>query len=435
MKHYVIATFLLLLFSCKQQEKVNIITTDIDNYWKAYDKIKTTNDTVLQKKYLEEFFINKASDGQKALFAVRRYTPKEYVENIKKYPKFWNSIRKNMMEIPNFSDRINQGVKGLKKIYPTLKPAKVYFGIGAFRTPGTTLDSLVLIGAELALANKNIDVSEFPENHVMKRYPKLNKLEDIDFLNVHEFVHTQQYKNHNFELLKLCVFEGVPEFIAEKVMHKKSVQPAIKYGQNNADFVKKEVQKHLLCKTAYNDWVWNNDQNIFNTRDVGYSVGYEIAKSYYEKASDKKKAIQELIDVDFSDDKAFDNIVDTSKYFDKSMEELRKNFKASTPKIIGIKTFENGSRNVSSNTKIITVEFAQPMQQRTSFDLGPLGMEALMRVQRATELFTDKEKRFLSFEVSLQPNKHYQLVLETNFRNLEGIRIQEPYLIDFKTGK
>lgn len=434
MKNSLLIATLVLLFSC-QKENTNIISSDVDNYWKAYDKITTTNDTILQQKYLQELFIDKASEGQKALFAVRRYTPKEYLQNIKKYPKFWNSIRENMMQIPNFSDKINSGVDGLQKIYPKLKPGKVYFGVGAFRTPGTTLDSLVLIGAELAMATKDIDVSEFPENHVMKRYPKTNKLEDLDFLNVHEFVHTQQHKTHNFELIKLCVFEGVPEFIAEKVMNKKSVQPAINYGQENAELVKKEVQKHLLCKTAYNDWVWNNDRNIFNTRDVGYSVGYEVAKSYYEKASDKKKAIQELIDVDFSDDKTFDNIVDTSKYFDKPMEELRKNFKASTPKIIGIKTFENGSQNVNPNTKIITVEFAQPMQKRTGFDLGPLGMGALMRVQRATELFTDKEKRFLSFEVNLKPNKRYQLVLGTNFRNLDGVRIQEPYLIDFKTGK
>lgn len=427
---------IILFNNCnKPQKEAEIITTDIDNYWIAYDTIRTTKDTTLQNKLLKEFFIDKASEGQKALFAARNYQPNEFVENINKYPKYWNSIRSNMSRIPEFSDEINKGINQLRNVYPKLKPAKIYFGVGAFRTPGTIVDSLVLIGSEYALSNKNINVSEFPENHAIRSYSKNNKLSDLDFLTVHEFVHTQQRNNHNYVLIKTCLYEGIPEFISEIVMQKKSVQPSMNYGAENPDFIKTELKHQLFSTQAIYDWLWNDTRNRFTMRDVGYYVGLTIAKGYYEQASDKKKAIQELVDLDFSNDEEFYRIIDKSGYFEKPIAELKTEFQTKIPKVVGIKTFKNGSKNVNSKTKIITVEFSKPMQPRTGYDLGPLGMDALMRVKKSVDLFTDKEKRFLSFEVDLQPNKHYQLVLGTNFRTINGLRLQEPYLIDFKTAE
>lgn len=426
----------IFLLNCKNSDQsVEIVTTDIDNYWNAYDKIVTTKDTVLQQQFLKELFIDKATEGQKALFLVRNYQPREFIENINKYPKYWNSIRNNMSRVNEFSEDINNGISELREVYPKLKSAKIYFGVGAFRTPGTILDSLVLIGSEYAFSNENIDVSEFSNNHAIKGYSKNNKLSDLDFLNVHEFIHTQQFNNHNSILLKTCLYEGIPEFISEIVMNKKSVQPSIKYGFKNSNFVKAELKHQLFSKQAMNDWLWNSTTNRFKMRDVGYYVGYAIAKGYYDKASDKKKAIQKLIDLDFSNEDEFNSIIDKSGYFNKPILELKKEFQSTIPRVIGVKTFKNGSQNVDSKTKIITVEFSKPMQPKTGFDLGPLGIDALMRVKRATELFTDKEKRFLSFEVDLESNKHYQLVLGTNFRTVNGLRLQEPYLIDFKTAE
>jgi hypothetical protein len=40
----------------------------------------------------------------------------------------------------------------LKVVYPELRHAKIYFTVGAMRSNGTTLDSMVLIGSEFAMA-------------------------------------------------------------------------------------------------------------------------------------------------------------------------------------------------------------------------------------------------------------------------------------------
>ena len=79
-----IKTYLLLLFlaisftNCTPKPTIQqeIINTDIINFWDAYDKVSTTKDTILQLKYINEFFINKASKGQKGMIKARNYEPK-----------------------------------------------------------------------------------------------------------------------------------------------------------------------------------------------------------------------------------------------------------------------------------------------------------------------------------------------------------------------
>ena len=54
----------LSLFSCSNESAIpskNIITSDIDNFWIAYDKIITAKDTVEQKQYLKNLFLDKGT--------------------------------------------------------------------------------------------------------------------------------------------------------------------------------------------------------------------------------------------------------------------------------------------------------------------------------------------------------------------------------------
>lgn len=425
----------LLLVNCTEKKNNRIFVSDLDNYWNAYDQVVGTKDTTLQKELFKENFINKASKGQQELFENRNYTIDEYLENIRSYPRFWNSLRKNMLGADELSSKVTEGIQGLAGLYPELKPAEIYFCMGAFRTPGTAVDSLILIGSEYAFSNPNVDTSEFPEQSSIINYSKANDLDELPFLNTHEYVHTQQLLSENRNVLKVCLYEGVAEFLAELSTNKKSFQQAMQYGKENDSVVKKQLKRELFSSSYERNWIWNSNNNVFQMRDVGYYVGHCIAKGYYDNAVDKKQAIKELIELNYDDEKQLYRIVDDSGYFSKPLTALKKEFEETVPKVLGIKTFENNSKNVDPNIKIITVEFSEAMQKRTSFDFGPLGMKALMRVQRFVDLFVDEEQRILTFEVNLEPNTHYQLSLGSNFRSVNGDISIEPYLIDFYTAK
>ena len=213
MKKYLI--LLLLGFTnLYSQNSENVITSDIDNFWLAFDKIKSTKDTLKQAEYITKLFIEKGTPGLKALMEVRDYNSKSYLDAINNYPLFWNSIRENTKKSKELSFEIKSEIEKIKAIYPELKPAKIYFTIGALLSNGTTLNGNVLIGSELALADTNTNISELPPNlSHLKPFFKSSPIESVVFLNIHEYVHTQQKTTIGNNLLSQCVLEGVENLL------------------------------------------------------------------------------------------------------------------------------------------------------------------------------------------------------------------------------
>src|ERR1700743_76605 len=91
--------FLLLAFTGYAQNKQLVFATDIDHFWTAYDSVKTTGDTLRQQKFIQQLYIDPASDGLKEFMRVRNYNAPLYVKLINKYPRFWQSIRRNTLNV------------------------------------------------------------------------------------------------------------------------------------------------------------------------------------------------------------------------------------------------------------------------------------------------------------------------------------------------
>lgn len=406
-------TFCLTIFQLATAQKtVSLVTTDIDNFWQAYDKIVATKDTTAQFDYLNKLFLDRATPGQKAMIQARRYTPKNYIDAINQRQTYFNSIRNNTFKANDYAKTIAAKVEVLRKLYPGLRPAKIYFTVGAFRSGGTTLADMVLIGSEIAMADEH--------------------LENLVFTNIHEYVHTQQKSTVCDNLLGQSVMEGVAEFITEKAMGNNSTLPAIAYGRQNVEKVR-QVFARQMFNIDYGFWLYSDAESEFGLRDLGYYVGYAIAEAYYGRAKDKMEAIKEMIEVDANNEKELAAYVDQSGYFDKSYNSLKEDYEKNRPKVLSVYPFETG-KLISPATTKFTINFSVPMNKRSkNFELGPLGMDYLIRVKTFIGFSTDGKSA--EFEMDqLKPNRHYQLLIGQGFRDLNGIRIK-PYLIDFKTGE
>lgn len=437
MKKQVLALIIivLVLVSCNTSYKTaneNIVTSDVENFWNAYDKITTTQDTVKQMAYLNDLFLSKGTSGLSAIMDARRYTPNEYLKAINSYPKFWNSIRENTLSTKNYTEEIQNGIDNFKNLYPDYKPAKIYFEIGVFRASGTALDSLVLIGAELAMTNEHTKTSELPKSmQYVKNYAKNNPIDDLAFLNIHEFVHTQQNVNWAYDLLSQSVFEGSAEFIAEIVAGKPSIQPAIKYGSENDQKVKTLFSKEMFSPWYYN-WIWNDTNNEFNTRDLGYYIGYAIVKKHYDNSDNKQKAIKEIIEIDFEDQQAVENFVENTGYFKNPLNHYKIEYENERPIVTSLKGIDNGSKNVNSNLTNFTVVFSKPMDKRfRSTGLGELGKDHFPKINSIT--FSD-DGLSAKYDIELKPNTEYEMIIETGYRTKNALPLK-PYSIKFKTGK
>jgi hypothetical protein len=429
---YIFLVLLSIITHTAFSQSKTIITKDVDDFWNVYDKIINEKDSSLQYKYINDFISN-GTPGLHAIMEARNYDAKSYLDAIKSYPNFWNSIRQNTNRANEFAKEIESGIDKLRIIYPRLKPAKIYFTIGCLRTPGTTMNGMVLIGSELAMADKHTATGEFPEqlSH-LKVYFAGEPVKEMAFLNVHEYVHAQQKTSIGNNLLAQCIIEGAAEFIAVKATGIKSPTPAIDFGKTNDKRIK-EAFAGDIYSPLFNNWLWNNTNNQFSMRDLGYYVGYAICEKYYEKAPDKKKAISKIIELNYNDDKALQAFADQSGYFDQPVRLLKKQFEASRPTVISIHEFLNGGKNIDPNIKTLTVIFSKKMDKRfRNLILGPLGEENLLPVVSVQGFSEDG--RSITYGIELKPGRRYQIVLNYQFRSVEGFPLV-PYLVDFTTAE
>lgn len=434
-KLLILMVIVLMLLSCQTEKKnfENIVTTDITNFWEAYDKISSTQDSVLQYKYLDSLYFDKGTAGLEGIRQARNYTPEDYIHSINNYPKFWASVRKNTLKADTYRQDIQEGIEKLQQLYPASEQRKIYFTIGAMRTGGTYLDSLVLIGSEMAMADRNTVASELPEGSRKGRqaYFNQNPIDDVVFLAIQEYVHTQQNPFvHN--LLSYCLHEGVGDFVSNTALGLAPKVPAIAYGKQNKT-VREKFEKELFYGNNVNQWLWSDSPNAFGVRDLGYYIGYQICENYYNQAEDKKEAIKTMIELDYENESQIEAFIHKANFFSASLDELYQDFENRRPTVLGVKQFENNSKNVSPDIKQITIEFSKPLNgHNTGVDFGDLGRDAFPK-NDINGRFWSKDNTSWTIPVKLEPNKNYQLLISNNFRTEESIPLK-PYLVEFRTG-
>lgn len=420
-----------IAFACHKSEspKNYVVTADIDNFWAAYDKIVHESDSLEQLLLLDSLYFKKGTIGLDRIIEARNYTPQEYIDLINQYPKYWNSIRDNTLRTKDLESELNAGIEKLRSIYPVLKPAKIYFTIGAMRTSGTVQDSLVLIGSELAMADINTDISECEGStkEWLEGYLSTNPIDGVVLLNVHEYVHTQQNPMPE-NLRHIVLWEGVAEFVSIHAMGVPSNTPAIEFGKNNPA-VKAKFEKEMFYERTY-DWLWSNSPNEFGVRDLGYYIGYAIAEIHYNKSTDKLEAIRELVELDFNNPASVDSFIDQTGYFTKPIGQLYEEDSKNRPGVLKLAPFANESKSVDFETKLITVEFSEKLNgYNTGIDYSDLGESGFPNI---TNRFWSADSTAFTLEVDLKPGKHYRFWITNNFRTANGIPLM-PYLVDFET--
>jgi len=434
-KVLIILITIIAFTNCQQKQEANqnVITSDIANFWNAYDQITITQDSVLQYKYLDSLYFQNGTVGLEGIRQARNYTAQDYINSINNYPKFWKSIRENTLKVNDVSSELEYGIEQLKAIYPQLRPAKIYFTIGNLLTGGTTIDSLVLIGSEISMADNTTETSELPENlSHLKTHFATNPNKHLVFLNVHEYVHTQQ-KSIVHNILSLTLYEGIAEFVAAKALKKESPNPQIEFGKKNAERIREVFETEMFYPNNLYKWLHGNAPNEFGMRDLGYSVGYQICENYYNQSDNKEEAIKTMIELDYSNESEVEDFIRKANYFSDSLDNLYQAFENKRPSVIGIKQFKNKSQNVNSKIKNITIQFSRPLNgHHTGVDFGEMGQEAFPKGTIHGRRWSDDNKSW-TIPVELEPNKTYQIFISNNFRTEESIPLK-PYLIEFRTG-
>ncbi len=252
-------------------DAAKLVTSDIQNFWRAYDQMNPDNDLMVFKRE----YLNKGSAGLKD-FSRLRFTVCDLVNAVESNQATYSSVRADSLKLDLATQPTRASFRKLKDLYPDAVFPDVYFLIGANNSGGTVADSGLLIG--------------------VGRYA--NEIENIVYTVAHELIHYQQKYPQKLDLIGLSIKEGSADFIGELISGKSSNPQLLAFGDAHAH----ELWPTFMKDNTQGDWgVWLYDPNKAKARgmpkDMGYYFGYKIAEANYKKTSDKRRAVKDILEI------------------------------------------------------------------------------------------------------------------------------------------
>jgi len=210
-------TLLFFFFSFLNLSASKIYTSDIANFWIAFDSVATVSKSEQKIKFLNELYIDKASACLKEYIESKNLTAEDWLKSIEQYPKFWKSVRNKTLKVLNHKKELENIFILYKNSYPNFIEPDVYFSIGILKTGGTISGNKIFIGTEMTLADSTVDASELIP--FFKNYFKQSK--NVVQMVAHEITHTQQklIPDTSRTLLNSCLIEGSCDFLAEILLN------------------------------------------------------------------------------------------------------------------------------------------------------------------------------------------------------------------------
>ncbi|MCO6511743.1 MAG: hypothetical protein J5I65_13215 [Aridibacter famidurans] len=287
----------------REPEKAEIVTSDIDLFWKAYDRATPENDLIV---YRDEY-LRKGSVGLQEFARIRIGSVCNLVETIDSHPRYFEGLRAGSMKIDSFKPNIRASFVRLKEIYPDAVFPSVYFLIGSMNSAGTLTDKGLLIGVDMFGKTENTPMEELGDWHKAV----ISSIDRLPFIVAHELIHYQQARLNDRSLLAAAIREGSADFIGELISGGQINPHLQEYGNARERELWLEFEKEMSGNDRSN-WLYQGEKAKDRPADLGYYIGYKIAENFYKNSADKKKAVRDILLIE-----DFPKFLAASKYAEK----------------------------------------------------------------------------------------------------------------------
>lgn len=317
MKHIIVIVFLFLSVDVCQSQ--NLVVKDLENFNEMFSKlvdVKTTQDTL---NLIKDIVLKNGTAVFQEYVKLKEEQNKykienEYLRTLRLYPKYYSSVIKQseIFKSKKLISKVNLVYSTLVKNYPEAKIKPNYICIGIMDDGGKSFETGQYIGLELFACNENADISELISNPKILNYLKGTSfnLMKIDELILHELIHLSQFKGsakflQNFKgTIKYIPLlgEGGAAFITDLLFNfKATIGPGV-FNTEQFEYCERNKYKLWSDYKSFKDnsmitGFFYSNNSAYPVRSVGYYLGYQVCKQYYDKARDKKKAIKEIIEV------------------------------------------------------------------------------------------------------------------------------------------
>jgi hypothetical protein len=285
---------------------VQLVTSDIANFWKAYDASQPgSREEAFQKLYLDP-----GSPGLADFVKLRIQSAKALATAVdQRYPKFYATVRPYTLQVDSQRPAILKYLNRFQELYPEAHFPAVYFVIGRLTSGGTTSDRGLLIGTEVNSLGDGVDSSEI--NPPFRR--AMGTSDHIPLIVVHELTHTQAKPSARGlvpRMLADCIGEGAADFMTELVANSSINAYSKQWAEPRHDELFQRFARDMSEKPGdASKWMYNYQTAKDEPADLGYWIGNVICRSYYDLAKDKRAAIRNIVTL--SD---IESIVRNSRY-------------------------------------------------------------------------------------------------------------------------
>jgi len=261
-----------------------ILTSDVARFYALYDAT-SGNPTVEQ---LERDYLAKATPSLIAFARLRRVTAQSIADRIKKDPAIYEKAKACMAVLPDVSARLTASFSTFADLYPQARFPPVAIVVGRGKPVGTADRDGLYIGLEALCA------ADFMNPDLEDRFVHVI---------AHEYGHIQQ-PGSQFEegdpsvtVLRVSLLEGVAELIAELTSGNVG-NPGLTRWTHGREAEIETAFVRDMDSTDLSKWAYNYRPGSDEPYDMGYWVGYRIAKAYYLRSDDRKAALKQLIELE-----------------------------------------------------------------------------------------------------------------------------------------
>ncbi|WP_449439110.1 gliding motility protein GldB-related protein [Pedobacter steynii] len=244
--------------------------------------------------FYKKYYTEPGSNGLQDYLAYKIKNLKNFVKAVNTKPAFYSGIRKNTYTVDQQKAQMIQSFVKFKQIYNKAQFPDIYFVIGAFNSGGTSTDAGLLIGLDQSARTEEVPVKEL----TLWQQNNFTDLKELPNLIAHELIHFNQGGlAGDTTLLAGAITEGMADFIGELISGKTANERLFVWAKGKEKQVWADFEKEMYLNKSRN-WIANSDQEtVDKPADLGYWVGYQICKAYYNQSTDKTKAVNDILNI------------------------------------------------------------------------------------------------------------------------------------------
>jgi hypothetical protein len=248
----------------------DIRTEDATRFYAMYDAAGGKPSVTQLQQYLDD-----GTPGLAEFVTLRRVTAQRIAERIAADPAMYDKARQCLDELPAVRKRLVQVFVNLQRLYPDARFPPVTIAVGRGRPVGLTSPSGVLIGLEALCA------ADFMNPNAQDRFVQTAR---VDF----------EPNDPDNNVLRMSLVEGIAELVTELVSGEVGNGRHAQWTRGKEARIESAFALDL-DSTNLTPWLYNYQPGSDEPYDLGYWVGYRIAKAYYLKADDKRAALRRLL--------------------------------------------------------------------------------------------------------------------------------------------